>query len=563
MMHTNQQIRRIAQIWLAVGFLLLPNSLKSADRTTLLVPLADDAEARELPVGRFADEAFGEASDGWKAYIRLWKAHHQDPGNPAIRRFLGLPLKGSFQADAKRGRSAPSVLRWKAGSYAQVDTPHFVIHSRAAEAPSRFVAEDLERAYWIWTQMFFPLWEANAQVSKTIGGMPADVSVQEFLESNPARITIRRKLRVVLFRDANEYQQTLSREVPGVERSTGYYDNGRQTIFLYAAQPDDGSTRRHELVHQMFREATRSGLRQQMPASDSGFWLIEGIAGYFESLQIQKDFATVGGWDASRLQFARFRVLVNGDQMSMNELHADGFKQAQKRSDIARWYSHAIARTHQLLDGGDVAARQAIYQQLALRYKIRTDLQPSDVDLAFGKADPMLRDFLRIGDADLIQNVIAQAPRQLVLAECQVSEKGVQAIPAAANLAWLDLAGIPVTNNDVSRLAPRPTSITQLRLERTAVDSGLKDWLKNARNLRELDLSSTPIDDSVVGSVAAPQLSILWLTGTKVSDASIDRIGGMKQLESVDLQKTNVTQAGIARLRAARPKLEINPLHVQ
>ncbi len=560
MMQTDSKTPLLAALFfLAVAGLVAP--LSAADRTRLLIPLEQDANPGDLPTGVFADEAFGDAaSDGWKAYLRLWKAHYRDPADPAIRRFLGLPLKQSFDATAVRGRSAPRFLHWAPGSFAQVDTPHFVIYSRAAEVPSKRIAKDLERCYWVWTQMFFPLWEAEKQVSAALGEMPVDASVQDFLKEHPGRITIRRKLRVVLFRDAAEYAQTLSREVPGIERSTGYYDNGKQTIFLYAAENDDAATRRHEMVHQLFREATRSGLGRSIPGDDTGFWLIEGIAGYFESLYVGERFATVGGWDSSRLQFARFRTFSGGDRMPMAELRKDGRISAQQQTNIARWYAHAIAQTHQLIDGGNVRSRQAVYQQLAARYKIQADLPKVDVDTAFAGADESLISFLSIDDAHLADNPVDVPPQRLVLAGCKVTAEGLKRIPPISSLLWLDLANLAVGNGDVVRLAPNPSSIEQLRLEGTQVDAGLIDWLRKATQLRELDLSSTHADDSVVDAIgAAGKLSLLWLTGTDVTDKSIDTIAKMGSLEMVDLKGTKVTTAGAARLRGARPNLQVNP----
>lgn len=555
---------RTLKLKLAVWITLLAMpSLSAADRTTLFVPLPHEAVTGELPDGTYPDQAFGAAGAGWHAYVRLWQAHHQNPADPAIRRFLGLPLKQSFEVKSRPGRAAPQSLRWKAGSYLQLDTPHFVIHSRADEETGQYIAEDLEKAYWIWTQMFFPLWEANAQVSGALAEMPKDMPVADFLRSQSSRISIRRRMKVVLFRDANDYRQTLENVVPGVARSTGYYDNGQQTTYLYATQPDDAATRRHELVHQMFREATRSALRRQLPGKDEGFWLIEGIAGYFESLWVGNEFATVGGWDASRLQFARFRVLVNGDVMPMGELRADGLSAAQQRPDLARWYAHAIAQTHHLLDSGSTAARQTIYQQLADRYRIKVDFDPSKDGAPFASADRGLLRFLQIDDQHLQDNIPATPPKQIVLADCQVSEQGLATIPASPNLRWLDLAGLPVGNRAVFRLAPNPFTMEQLRLERTRIDSGLKGWLAKATNLRELDLSSTRIDDESIRAINAPNLSVLWLTGTQVSDASIPVIASMRSLQSVDLQQTRVTGAGIGRLRSTRPKLEINLLGVQ
>ena len=165
----------VVGMWLAAGV------AHASDRTSFLLPLESDAAAQTAPAGRYADEAFDGASDGWKAYLRLWRSHHQYPADPTIRRFLGLPLKGTLEMEARRGRSSPRWLGWRAGTFAQVDTPHFVIYSRAAEEPSRQVAEDLERCYWVWTQMFYPLWEGAPQVSAALGDMATDQSVRQSL----------------------------------------------------------------------------------------------------------------------------------------------------------------------------------------------------------------------------------------------------------------------------------------------------------------------------------------------------------------------------------------------
>jgi hypothetical protein len=53
------------------------------------------------------------------------------------------------------------------------------------------------------------------------------------------------------------------------------------------------------------------------------------------------------------------------------------------------------------------------------------------------------------------------------------------------------------------------------------------------------------------------------MTQTNVSDQAIGTIAKMPELQSVDLQRTRVTDAAIARLRTARPNLEINPLELQ
>jgi hypothetical protein len=101
-------------------------------------------------------------------------------------------------------------------------------------------------------------------------------------------------------------------------------------------------------------------------------------------------------------------------------------------------------------------------------------------------------------------------------------------------------------------------------LEVTRIDGGLLDWLQNAKDLREVDLSWTPLGDAAIEALTpASGLSTLWMTGSKVSDQSIDSIGEMRQLQSVDLQRTEVTAAGVELLRDARPELQINPLELR
>jgi hypothetical protein len=539
-------------------------SLDAADRTTLFLPLAPDAVSSELGDGLYADTAFGEqASSGWKAYRRLWQAHHENPSAAAIRRFLGLPLNGNFEATARRGRSSPRWLGWKPGSYAQVDTSHFVLYSRADKEESMRVAEDLERCYWVWTQMFFPLWESSAQVSLALRELGDDVSVTDFLESSPQRISTRRKLRVVLCSDADEYRNILG-ATPGVELSTGFYSDQNQCILLFASDQDDAATRRHELVHQLFREATRSGLGRDTPAGNQGFWLIEGIAGYFESLHIGSAIATVGGWDASRLQFARYRVLVSGDSMSMDELREDGKDAAQARSDIARWYAHAILRTHQLLDRGSPRDRQWVYRQLATQYKIKADVAEFENKLDWDELDRSVRQFLTLDDEHLQANPVSHPLQQLCLAGCEISKTGIGTLPVSSSLQWLDLSRLPIGNEDVRRLVPDPAKMQQLNLEVTRIDSGLADWLRAARDLRELDLSWTGADDEAINALSnAANIATLWMTGTKVSDQSVGKIIAMADLESVDVQRSQITEAGLGRMQNARPGLEVNPLELR
>jgi hypothetical protein len=83
--------------------------------------------------------------------------------------------------------------------------------------------------------------------------------------------------------------------------------------------------------------------------------------------------------------------------------------------------------------------------------------------------------------------------------------------------------------------------------------------LGKATALRELDLSHTTVDDSVMKAAAsAKNLEVLWFTGTKVSDQSVDAVAGLSKLQMVNVQQSAITKTGLSRLKKKRPQLEIN-----
>lgn len=559
----------IVAIIMHVG--VVPVCSSAADRTVMFLPIGSTAgnsntgnPVVDVPVvdvpGSALPNRAADRDAGWQSMIDLWQAHHAQPDNVDIRRFLGLPLDGESDFNDKRSRTAPSWLGWRPGEYAEIDTPHFTIYSHADRAATQAVAIDIERCYWAWTQFFFPLWEAAPQVTLALANRGDGVSIAQHLSQRRSRLSLRRKLRVVLFRDAQQYARTLSGDVPGIERSTGFYSDTRKTMCLYAGEVDDAATRRHELVHQLFREATRCKLGRGMPGETSSFWLIEGIAGYFESLHIDGDRAIVGGWDSPRLQFARYRILVGGDTMSIGQLQPDGRLAAQNREDLARWYAHAIAQTHRLIDGSDTNGRIWVYRQLADLYKIDCDLPAaSDPD----DSVQSMTSFLGVNDQALIDNPSRRPLQLLCLANCQVTPAGLESVGPQPALTWLDLARLPVGDDAVKSLLVAPERMEQLTLEATGVTPGIAPLIAKMPALHELDLSWTSVDDSVLDAIVANEkMSVLWLTGTKISDASIAKITAMPKLESVDVQRTMITPVGMETLKQ-NTSATVNPLELR
>ncbi|GAA5509755.1 hypothetical protein [Novipirellula caenicola] len=568
---------------IAFLFALIATPSSGADRTTFAVALPADATAVDAATwngATFANQAMldtpaaaGTASSAtdtaWRAYTELWQSHADDPGDRAVRRFLGLSLRGVIEIGSARGRSAPSWLQWRRGSYQQFESPHFTIYSRASDDDSKRVAVDLEQCYWVWTQMFFPLWEGKQQVALAFAEWTPGTSIADHLAKKTSRLSTRTKMKVVLFRDWNEYAATLSKAIPGIERSTGFYSDENRTTFLFAGHEETEATRRHELTHQLFREATRSTRARtsrsgsdKMPGEDAGFWLIEGIAGYFESLQLHPSHATLGGWDASRLQYARYRTLVGGDFMPLSELGPEGRLQAQQRPDLARYYAHAIAHTHQLLDGGNVENRKWIYHRLAELYGIES---PYPNVAAPDTGVQPLRSFLSVNDDDLKRNPPDPTTKRLCLSSCEVTADGIERFPKLPQLDWLDLSrNRQIDSGVVNSVLAGATSLTQLSLEATAVDNRIAGSLKNAQKLEELDLSFAAIDDTLIQAIGGlNELRTLWLTKTEVSDVAMDVIESLPKLEVLDVQQTKVTDARLEQFKRARPNVKLNPLELR
>ena len=525
-------------------------------------PAVQRADGCRLPIENAADDR------AWSEYLAAWRDHADDPAEHTARKRLGLPTEAAVTATVSDGVAVATALsrslRVSWNQPRRVDTDHFMILADTSVDDAIEVAADLERFHAVWTQLFFPLWKDRQRWDRTrprgAGGRGSEQP----------------RFRVVVFRDRQQYTAALAAEGAAIGSSTGYYSPSMRITFLYQpggqlGQDPDGDqrqvggdaaaaaelrgTRYHELTHQLLAEATETRLRA-MPGERSGFWLAEGIACYMESTAIRDGYATVGGWESSRLQFARHRVLAGGDSMPLRELESWGRLRVQRSSDPARFYAFAAAECHRIIDAGDGDGLPELLGKLARLYQIRL------ASRAAATEEITLRDYLAIDNARLTA-VTRDDLVNLCLSRCAVDAAGLRRIEPQLSLRWLDLTALPVTTDDLLRLVPDPATIRQLSLEATRIDDSIAGWIARATILDELDLSWTATGDRVIGELsAAGSLETLWLTGTAVSDASLDPIASIKTLRRVDLQRTNVSDEGRQRFRARRPDVTLDPLQL-
>jgi hypothetical protein len=191
------------------------------------------------------------------------------------------------------------------------------------------------------------------------------------------------------------------------------------------------------------------------------------------------------------------------------------------------------------------------------------DLDSAPETLPLEEASAAMRSCLRLDDTRLTPLDPAIPLRQLCLARTEVTPRGLAKLGEQTELRWLDLSHLPVGNDAVQQLAPQPQTLRQLSLEATAVDDGLADWLAQAEQLTELDLSLTTVTDRGLQRLAPGlPLETLWLTGSRVGNATLEQARGWDALEAIDVQRTAVERSAVDRLRQLRPNLQVNPLQL-
>ncbi|MFG0263623.1 MAG: hypothetical protein ACF8AM_00560 [Rhodopirellula sp. JB055] len=571
-----------------------PTGQTPLDRVTAFIPLpsAADPPPLESPfppsdAGGYQTADFAARADSpnradeiWSAYIDLWKSHYESPSQPELRSLFGFPVDTDVLITDRRGRVAPSELNWRPGSFRVWQTDHFEILSQADDASSRIVAEALEREYWVWTQIFFPIWSGRNQIASIVRDWEREnTSAADHLKSrsSPARLQHGQRHRVVLLADPESYRATITTafrntDTSAVAASTGFYSDTLRLSFFFP-QPDLASLH-HEICHQLFTEASANASRRRptrgqtfATATTEDFWLIEGMAGYFESLRYEQSLAYVGGWESPRLQLARYQALIGGVPIaSLEDLRGTRDK-VQSKPNLARWYSQAALRTHYLMDNAGPTKRRGLLKQLAELYSQtkpnakNTPADTTDNNAAQDTNPAAILRALRVDNAHVIRNPAKGDLTTLCLAGCNLTSEGLSKQKPIHGLTWCDLSRLPVTDADVLRLIVDTQQLDQLSLEATQVTNQVTTLLRGANQLRELDLSYTSIDDSALKTIPL-SVSTLWLTGTNLTNQAIDTLVALPRLQTLDIQRTKITEQGRQRLRQLKPNCQLNPLNI-
>ncbi len=491
-----------------------------------------------------------------RSYRLRWRAAAIDWVLPKTRdrKRDSLAVTWSHASDLGKSNVVPKSLEaypsigWPAGSYATVITPHFEIASQAGADHSSELATLFELTYAVWHQLFYHYW-ANKQIV-----------APEYATGSIDRMS------VVLFRDKAAYVKKLKEIEPNIAVSTGYYNPGHRTSYFYWDGNKTTSTMVHELVHQLFFEAS-GGTVELNTDRDPGFWVVEGIALYMESISTRTCggalIVEVGGWDAARLQPGRYRRLHDQFWIPWEDFHRATGSQFRKGNDLSAWYSQACGLTHLWMDG-DAAKRRELCEYLASIYAGKEAWER----LTEGTDDETVRTAY---DRYLMQSpLLATSPRkgidrpyfsnrkEAILTRCPVTSANLlQWKPAYRNASRLELSFTKVDDALFDPPTGDPWNVAQLSLESTSVTDASMQAIASMKNLVELDLSGCAITDEGVAALQNHRsLKSLWLTGTHVTDASLDSLRTIDSLEMVNTAHTRVTPAAWLKFLKDRPKLK-------
>ncbi len=207
--------------------------------------------------------------------------------------------------------------------------------------------------------------------------------------SSPVRQNL---MEVHYYATRDEYQKRVQGKVPpNLETNGLYWEDDRTSYFFDNPEKIGFSTLYHEATHQILDLATREsrntaarmrGLKlRQRPAppwklgEESNFWILEGIACYFESFEIEDGHISVGRPDSVRIDIARQRIV---DPKFYYYLPAQQFfglgqKEFQHHPQISQLYTQGAGFTHFLMHYEDGLYQDDLISLLSEVYRPDSD----------------------------------------------------------------------------------------------------------------------------------------------------------------------------------------------
>jgi hypothetical protein len=242
-----------------------------------------------------------------------------------------------------------------------IRTDHFLVRTNHSLEAAAELAVRLERLHQVWRQLFAGFYLSEREVRELFAGRRL-----------PRRQA--QPMRVLYHRNKNEYVTALAKRQPRIAETIGiYFDAEKEAHFFASDAANDAQTMAtlyHEAAHQLFQECRPSARHVGALAN---FWIIEGVATYFETLVEHNDriaglYYTIGEANRGRTPAARARLLTDNFYVPLAELSSWGKDDLQRQPELAKIYSQSAGLAAFLMDGDEGRYREPLVRFLNVVY---------------------------------------------------------------------------------------------------------------------------------------------------------------------------------------------------
>ncbi|WP_197440275.1 DUF1570 domain-containing protein [Polystyrenella longa] len=249
-----------------------------------------------------------------------------------------------------------------------IESEHFVIKTNHSHERGVDISRKLENFHRFFYQTFHSFFTTPQQMEQLFDNSSRNLSR-----------SLGERHQVFFFNSKDEYVAHLARKIPGmiineagqrvpkISITNGLYLTADQISYFYHdPNARDDSVLYHEATHQIFFE---SAPRRRQVAEKEHFWLMEGIACYMESFELQDDDTwTVGNILHDRFYASRVRLLEDNHYIPLQQFCGMSLYQFQGHPRLAWNYSQASGLTHFLMHYEDGLYRDALIEHLVQIY---------------------------------------------------------------------------------------------------------------------------------------------------------------------------------------------------
>ena len=258
----------------------------------------------------------------------------------------------------------------------EIPSEHFLVKTNVSLEVGLELSQKLE-LYYEWLQQHFAAF------------FETPAALQDRFDNATLRGSAHKRgpMELHFYAKRDEYQKRVEGKVPPNLETTGYYSQENRTTYFFMDRKERTlSTLFHEATHQILDihtlEARRAAARaraqklRQKPTEwglgeRSNFWIIEGLACYFETFEVNEGKVTIGRPDNVRVIRAIDRLTRPEDQFYLpsKEFLALGRNDFMHHPQVAPLYTQAAGFTHFLMHYEDGLYRDDLIALLAAIYR--------------------------------------------------------------------------------------------------------------------------------------------------------------------------------------------------